>query len=256
MMNQVKTAEEIRRLRTSGGILAEVLRRLSANLEPGHTTGYLGEMAARELAALGGEPAFLHYRPDKYSTPFPSTICISINDEVVHGIPGQRVIAAGDLVGLDFGVTFEGMISDGAVTVVAGGGKTPPGVQRLLNATRQALDEGIAQVKAGARVGDISHAVEKRLRLDKLGVIEELSGHGVGHRLHEDPLILNYGRAGTGARLKAGMTIAIEPMATLGGMDIFVDDDGWTIKTTDGSLSAQFEHTVLVTEDGFEVMTM
>ena len=255
MMNQPKTPEEIRRLRTSGGILAEVLRRLSADLEPGQTTGYLGDMAARELAALGGKPAFLHYRPDRYSTPFPSTICISVNDEIVHGIPGPRVIGAGDLVGLDFGVTFEGMITDGAVTVVAGG-KTTPAVQRLLNATKQALDLGIAQVKAGSRVGDISHAVEKRLRLDKLGVIEELSGHGVGHQVHEDPLILNYGRAGTGARLKAGMSIAIEPMATLGGYDIYVDHDGWTIKTRDGSLAAQFEHTVLVTEDGFEIVTL
>jgi len=173
----------------------------------------------------------------------------------VHGIPGPRVIEAGDLVGLDFGVTFEGMITDGAVTVVAGG-KTTTAVQRLLDATKQALDLGIAQVRAGSRVGDISHAVEKRLRLDKLGVIEELSGHGVGHRVHEDPLILNYGRAGTGARLKAGMSIAIEPMATLGGYAIYVDHDGWTIKTRDGSLAAQFEHTVLVTEDGFEIVTL
>jgi len=211
-------------------------------------------MAARELLALGGEPAFLHYRPDRHSTPFPSTICISVNDEIVHGIPGRRVIEAGDLVGLDFGVTFEGMITDGAVTVVAGG-KTTPAVQRLLGATRQALDLGIAQVKAGARTGDIGHAIEQRLRRDKLGVVEELSGHGVGHRVHEEPLILNFGRSGTGARLKAGMSIAIEPMATLGGREIFVDDDGWTIRTRDGSLAAQFEHTVLVTEDGFEVVT-
>jgi len=254
MMNQVKTPEEVRRLRVSGGILAEVLRRLSASLEPGQTTGYLGDMAARELLALGGEPAFLHYRPDRHSTPFPSTICISVNDEIVHGIPGRRVIEAGDLVGLDFGVTFEGMITDGAVTVVAGG-KTTPAVQRLLGATRQALDLGIAQVKAGARTGDIGHAIEQRLRRDKLGVVEELSGHGVGHRVHEEPLILNFGRSGTGARLKAGMSIAIEPMATLGGREIFVDDDGWTIRTRDGSLAAQFEHTVLVTEDGFEVVT-
>ena len=254
MMNQVKTPGEVRRLRTSGGILAEVLRRLSAALEPGQTTGYLGDMATRELLALGGEPAFLHYRPDRHSTPFPSTICISVNDEIVHGIPGKRVIQAGDLVGLDFGVTYEGMITDAAVTVVAGG-KPTPAVQRLLNATRQALDLGIAQVKAGARTGDIGHAIEERLRRDKLGVIEEMSGHGVGHHVHEDPLILNFGRSGTGARLKAGMSIAIEPMATLGRREIFVDDDGWTIRTQDGSLGAQFEHSVLVTDDGFEVLT-
>ena len=254
-MNQVKTEAEIRRLRTSGGMLAEVLRRLSAALEPGQTTGYLGDLAAKELAALGGQPAFLHYRPDRESTPFPSTICISVNDEIVHGIPGKRVIQAGDLVGLDFGVTFEGMITDGAVTVAAGGRSTPAN-ERLLTATRQALDMGIAQVRDGARVGDISAAIEHRLRRDRLGIVEEMSGHGVGHHLHEDPLILNYGRAGKGYKLKAGMSIAIEPMATLGGRDIYVDDDGWAIRTRDGSFAAQFEHSVLVTEDGFEILTL
>jgi methionyl aminopeptidase len=147
------------------------------------------------------------------------------------------------------------MITDGAITVVAGG-KPTAAQSTLLTATSQALDLGIAQVHPGARVGDISHAVEQRLRRDKLGVIEELSGHGVGHQVHEDPLILNYGRAGTGPRLKAGMSIAIEPMATLGGIGIYVDEDGWTIRTSDGSLGAQFEHTVLVTNDGFEILTV
>ena len=254
MMNQVKTPAEIRAIRTSGEILAEVLRRLSAAMEPGQTTKFLGDMAARELQALGGKPAFMGYSPDVHTTPFPATICISINDEIVHGIPGKRIIMEGDLVGLDFGVTYDGMITDGAVTVIAGGKPTP--VQaKLLTATQQALQLGIEQVQAGARTGDISHAIERRLRRDKLGVIEELSGHGVGHKVHEGPLILNYGRPGTGARLKAGMTIAIEPMATLGGKDIYVDDDGWTIRTSDGSVGAQFEHSVLVTETGFEILT-
>jgi methionyl aminopeptidase len=255
MMNRVKTSVEIDRLRTSGGILAEVLRRLVKVLEPGQTTGYLGDLADRELAALGGKPTFLGYKTDPSVIPFPSSICISINDEVVHGIPGERVIAKGDLVGLDFGVNFEGMMTDGAVTVVAGG-KPSPQQTKLLNATRQALDLGISKVHAGARVGDIAHAIEVRLRRDKLGVIEELSGHGVGDQVHEDPLILNYGRAGTGGRLIAGMSIAIEPMATLGGRDIYVDTDGWTIRTSDGSLGAQFEHTVVVTDDGYEIVTI
>jgi methionyl aminopeptidase len=255
MMNQIKTPAEVRRLRTSGGILAEVLRRLVAVLEPGQTTGYLGELAAKELAALGGSSSFLGYRTDKQVPAFPSTICISVNDEVVHGIPGNRVIEAGDLVGLDFGVNFEGMMTDGAVTVVAGA-KPTPAQDRLLRATRQALDAGIAKVRAEVRVGDISHAVEQRLRRDKLGIIEELSGHGVGHQVHEDPIILNYGRAGTGPRLKAGMSVAIEPMATLGRREITVDKDGWTIRTVDGSLAAQFEHTVLVLQDGVEILTV
>lgn len=255
MMNQVKTPEEIRRIRVSGGILAEVLRRLAKALEPGQTTGYLGDMAARELAALGGQPAFLGYQPDRSTKPFPSTICISVNDEVVHGIPGKREIKPGDLVGLDFGVNFEGMITDGAITVVAGGEPTAAQA-KLLKATSEALDIGIAKVRPDGRVGDISHAIEQRLRRDKLGVIEELSGHGVGHLVHEEPMILNFGRAGTGARLKVGMTIAIEPMATLGGPGIMVDQDGWTIRTSDGSLGSQFEHTVLVTEDGYEILTI
>jgi methionyl aminopeptidase len=255
MMNRIKTQQEMSRLRVSGGILAEVLRRLERELEPGQTTGYLGQMAAKELAALGGKPSFMGYRPDPRVPPYPAVICISINDEVVHGIPGRRVIEKGDLVGLDFGVDFEGMMTDGAVTVVAGEDASPD-QSRLLTATREALDLGIQQVRAGGHVGDISAAVEKRLRSDRLSVIEDLSGHGVGHQVHEDPLILNFGRAGTGMKLKVGMSIAIEPMATLGGKEVYMDSDGWTIKTADGSLGAQFEHTVLVTEDGYEIVTV
>jgi methionyl aminopeptidase len=212
-------------------------------------------MATSELKALGGKPTFLGYRPDRSVPPYPATICISVNDEVVHGIPGRRKIEAGDLVGLDFGVNYEGMFTDGAVTVVAGAEPTKA-QQRLLHATEEALELGIAQVRAGGRVGDISEAIEKRLERDHLGIIEELSGHGVGHGVHEDPLVLNYGHAGTGARLKTGMSIAIEPMATLGGRHIYLDSDGWTIRTSDGSLGAQFEHTVLVTEDGCEILTV
>jgi methionyl aminopeptidase len=254
MMNRVKNQEEIERLRTSGSILAEVLRRLVGLLEPGQTTGFLANEAARELKALGGKPTFLGYKADPRMTPYPSIICISVNDEIVHGIPGKRIIEEGDLVGLDFGVDFEGMFTDGAVTVVAGAEPTKA-QKRLLTATKEALDEGIFQVKAGARVGDISAAIEARLNRDKLGVIEELSGHGVGDQVHEDPMVLNYGNAGTGMRLKAGMSIAIEPMATLGTHHIKVDPDGWTIRTLDGSLGAQFEHTVVVTDDGCEIVT-
>jgi methionyl aminopeptidase len=226
-----------------------------ASLEPGQTTQYLAELAEQELKALGGKPTFLGYRPEHDLRPFPSVICISVNDEVVHGIPGPRVIAAGDLVGLDFGVNFEGMFTDGAVTVVAGAEPTPA-QKRLLDATKQALDAGISRVSSGARVGDISYAIQQRLNRDKLGIIRELSGHGVGDGVHEDPIVLNYGREGTGPKLKAGMSIAIEPMATLGKPNIYMDSDGWTIRTTDGSLGAQFEHTVIVTEDGCEVVTV
>lgn len=247
MMNQIKTPAEVTAIRESGRMLAAVLRFLEPRCVSGISTGELDRLAATELKALGGEPAFLGYEG------FPAVICISVNDEIVHGIPGKRILRSGDIVGLDFGVTYHGMITDGAVTVPVG--TISSDAQRLLTATRQSLDKGIAQVREGARLGDIAHAIEVRLRADKLGVIEDLSGHGVGHQVHEDPLVLNYGPAGQGMRLKAGMTIAIEPMATLGTHEIIVDKDHWTIRTADGSLGSQHEHTVLVLPDGVEILT-
>ena len=247
MTNQVKNEVELDRIRTSGKMLAHVLRYLTPMTVAGVTTRELDHIAADELKRLGGQPAFLGYEG------YPAVICISVNDEIVHAIPGERKIKNGDIVGLDFGVNFEGMITDGAVTVPVD--DVSQEARRLLRATREALYCGIDQVRVDGRIGDISHAIEQRLRADRLSVIEELGGHGVGHKLHEDPIILNYGRSGTGMRLKAGMTIAIEPMATLGRKEIFIADDGWTILTRDGGLSAQFEHTVLVTDDGFEILT-
>ncbi len=246
-MNQVKTQTEIERIRVSGRMLADVLRYLTPLTQPGVTTKELDRLAAAELKRLGGEPAFLGFDG------FPAVICISVNDEVVHGLPGLRRLVEGDIVGLDFGVNFEGMITDGAVTVAVG--EVSLEARRLLQATQEALAAGIRRIRAGARIGDISQAIEGRLRADKLGVIEDLCGHGVGHAVHEDPLILNYGKAGTGMRLKAGMTLAIEPMATLGSHNVVLDADHWTIRTADGSLGAQFEHSVLVTETGVEVLT-
>lgn len=247
-MTRVKTASEISAMREGGAILGRILRLLAGRLEAGMTTRDLDRMAATELRALGGKPAFLGYQG------FPAVLCVSVNNEVVHGIPGSRVLESGDIVGLDFGVAIEQMITDGAVTVAVG--QPSAEAARLLSATEEALSSGIEEVRAGVRVGDISARIESRLRRDGLGIIEELSGHGVGHQLHEDPLILNYGRPGRGAVLKAGMTIAIEPMATLGGKDIVLAKDGWTIVTSDGSLGAQFEHTVLVTEEGSEILTL
>jgi len=247
MMNRIKTPVEIERIRTSGAMLAAVLRYLVPQVHSGMTTRELDTLAAKELKRLGGEPAFLGYQG------FPAVICISVNDEVVHGIPGARRLAEGDLVGLDFGVDYEGMITDGAVTVPVG--LIDDTARGLLQATEEALMLGIKQVRADARVGDIAHAIEKRLRRDNLGVIEDLCGHGVGHEVHEDPIIPNYGKAGRGAKLKAGMTIAIEPMATLGGPHVKLAPDNWTILTADGSLGVQFEHTVLVTPTGAEILT-
>lgn len=253
MMNQLKTAEEIRNIRESGRILRAVLDRLEGELRAGMTTGELDRIAREELRAQGGKAPFLGYVPSPGTPPFPAVICISVNDEVVHGIPGERILMDGDIVGLDFGVDYKGMITDSARTLAVG--EVAPATQRLLLATKQALKRGIAAAQAGGRIGDISHAIETRLRADKLGIVRELSGHGVGHSLHEDPLVLNYGKPGRGPVLVPGMTLAIEPMATLGREGITLDEDDWTIRTEDGSMAAQFEHTILITEDGPEVLT-
>lgn len=247
-MTRIKTASELEAMRESGRMLGAVLNILSQDVAPGMTTRDLDARAASELQAMGGTPAFLGYQG------FPGVLCVSVNNEVVHGIPGSRELKDGDIVGIDFGVSYRGMITDGAVTVPVG--EISPDARRLLKATSDALDVGISVVRAGVHIGDISAAIEERLRRDRLGIIEELSGHGVGHQLHEDPLILNYGKPGRGPVLKEGMTIAIEPMATLGTKDIALSRDGWTIVTADGSLGSQFEHTVLVTSDGAEVLTL
>jgi methionyl aminopeptidase len=247
MVNRRKTAAEIRSIRESGRMLATVLQFLRTSLEPGITTAELDRLAAEELQKLGGEPAFLGYGG------FPAVLCTSVNDEAQHGIPGSRVLELGDIVNLDFGVRYQGMVTDGGITV--GVGEVNSDVQKLLTTTEQALADGIGQVKDGARTGDIASAVGRRLRGAGLGIIEELCGHGVGHHLHEDPPIFNEGKAGTGSLLKAGMTIAIEPMATLGSDHVELDEDGWLWRTVDGSWSAQFEHTVLVTETGAEILT-
>jgi methionyl aminopeptidase len=241
-------------MRESGRILASILKLVSLSAVVGITTKELAVIAEKEVIQAGGQAPFLNYSGGRGIPPFPSVICISVNDEVVHGIPGSRCLEEGDIVGLDFGVAYNGMITDSAVTVAVG--KIPARVKNLINATKEAMMSGIAQVKNGARVGDLSFAIETRLKQDKLGIVEELAGHGVGHSLHEEPWIPNFGRRGKGPVLKTGMTIAIEPMATLGRKDVMWHRDGWTISTLDGSLAAHFEHTILVTEDGYEILTL
>lgn len=248
MITSVKTREEVNSMRESGRMLATVLKILKSEIEPGMSTKDLSEIAKTELRKLGGQPTFLGYQG------FPDVICISINDEVVHGIPGpKRIIEAGDLVSLDFGVTYKGMITDSAVTVSVG--ETTLENQRLIQITEEALSSGIKVIKDGVRVGDIANAIEKKLSAAGYGIVRDLVGHGVGHNLHEEPNIPNYGRKGTGPRLTSGMTIAIEPMSTLGDYKVEVESDGWTVKTVDGSLSAHFEHTVLVTDSGADILT-
>lgn len=213
------------------------------------STKDLAEIAKTELRALGGTPSFLGYEG------FPDVLCVSVNDEVVHGIPrAGKLIREGDIVSMDFGVTYQGMIADAAVTVIAGK-PIDSSHLTLVRDTKRALEAGMSVLEAGVRTGDIAAKVQHILDKGGYGIVRDLVGHGVGHRLHEEPNIPNYGSAGTGPVLKAGMTIAIEPMATLGGHEVYVDSDGWTVKTVDQSWAAHFEHTVLISESGFEVLT-
>lgn len=248
MMTKIKTDVEIAAMRESGRMLATVLQHLSDQIRPGMSTKDLSEIAKQQLRVLGGQPTFLGYFG------YPDVLCISINDEVVHGIPrANHLIKDGDLVSLDFGVTYRGMVTDSAISIIVGQGS--PAALKLLETTKRALAAGIDAAKANAHIGDISAAVQAVLDKEQYGIVRDLVGHGVGHELHEDPNIPNYGKKGTGPRLQAGMTIAIEPMATLGDYRIKTDPDNWTIRSADGSLAAHFEHTVLITKDGPEILT-
>jgi methionyl aminopeptidase len=248
---RAKTPADLKSMREGGKLLAAILKDLSGKVEAGVTPKDLAADAAQQIKEHNMQPVVLGYDG------FPDVICISVNNAIVHGIPGNQPIRQGDLVKLDLTLGYKGMINDSAVSVIAGGHGSA-GVQRLLDGTKAALDAGIAAVKGeGTRVGDISQAVQDVLEKEyNLSVIRELVGHGVGYQIHEAPNIPNYGVAGTGPVLHAGMTIAIEPMASLGDWHIAVARDKNTIIMKDGSLGAHFEHTVLVTEDACEILTL
>jgi methionyl aminopeptidase len=203
----------------------------------------------------GDKAAFLNYKPYGAKRPFPAALCVSVNDEVVHGIPneGDKILKEGDIVTLDLGLTHKGLITDAAITVPVG--KISPELEHLLDTTEKALKAGIKAAKGGKRVGDISTAIERVGLAGKCGIVEELAGHGVGYDVHEDPYVPNYGEAGKGEALKPGMVIAIEPMFNLGGREVELDPDGYTFRTADGKPSAHFEHTVLITKGDAEVLT-
>lgn len=248
MYTKVKTAQEIESMRVAGKMLATVLQHVKNRATPGMSTQDLADRAAAELKTLGGAPSFLNYNG------FPDVLCVSVNDEVVHGIPNKlNILEDGDIVSIDFGVTYKGMVTDAALTFTVG--EVDPKVKKLIATTERSLMAGIDVLKAGVRIGDIASAVQKVLDQGGYGIVRDLVGHGVGHHLHEDPNIPNYGHAGSGPVLQAGMTIAIEPMATLGGYQVTMDDDNWTIRTKDRSLAAHFEHTILITDKGYEILT-
>jgi methionyl aminopeptidase len=243
-----KSPAELAKMRAASQVVAQVLEDLSAMVAPGVSTADLDAAAEAKVRAAGAQPAFKGYRG------YPATLCASVNEQVIHGIPSKTPLKSGDIVSLDMGVKLNGYYGDSAVTVAVGA--VGEEVARLLRVTQEALDRGIAQVKLGGRISDIGHAIQLHVEAHGFSVVREFVGHGIGASLHEEPQIANYGEPGRGPRLAEGMTLAIEPMVNMGRAGVKVLSDGWTAVTKDGSLSAHFEHTVAVTKDGPLVLTM
>jgi len=247
----LKRGSEIDRMRGAGQILAGILEVLRPELRPGVTTRDLDAIAERMIRDAGAIPSFKGYGSNP---PFPGSICASINDEVVHGIPSsRRRLADGDLVSIDIGCILDGWHADCARTWAIG--PVPREVSELIGTTLRGMEAGIAAALAGNRLGDVGHAIETVAHERGYGIVRPFVGHGIGQSMHEDPQVPNYGRPGTGLRIESGMCFAIEPMFTLGGDDVFVAADNWTVQTADGSLSAHFENTIAVTDGGPEVLT-
>lgn len=239
-------------MRQAGLVVAKAKASIMDAIRPGVTTGELDRIAEEVITGLGAKPSFKGYKA-MGTIPFSGTICTSINEEIVHGIPGDRVLKEGDIISIDVGAIVGGFHGDSAFTV--GVGEIPAETQRLIDATRESLKWGIAQVKDGARIGDISSAVQTYAESQGYSVVRQYVGHGIGRALHEEPQVPNYGTAGRGLLLRKGMTIAIEPMLNIGGWETRQLEDGWTVVTADGALSAHFEDTVAITENGAEVLT-
>lgn len=246
-MITIKSDREIELLRVAGNIVYQTHQYLTDYIKPGITTKELDEKAEAFIRSKGATPSF------KGLYGFPGSVCISLNQEVVHGIPGKRKLKDGDIVTIDIGACYKGYHGDSAWTYKVG--NVSKEIENLMAWTEESLFAGLSQIKPGNRVGDISAAVEEVANKHNLGVVKELVGHGVGTKVHEDPEVPNYGTKGTGPKLKKGMVLAVEPMLTLGSPDIVMLDDNWTIETEDYSPSAHFEHTVVVTDDGYEILT-
>lgn len=243
----LKSAREVDQMRRPGEIVGGAHRRVRENLRPGMTTLELDQIVEEYIRQEGGTPAFKGYRG------FPASVCASVNEEVVHGIPGSRALQDGDIVGVDIGVKAGGFYSDAAQTLPVGA--VSEDAQKLLGITREALYVGIQQAQVGGRMGDISHAVQDLVEAAGFSVVRSLVGHGIGRSMHEDPQVPNFGAPGKGPELKAGMALAIEPMVNIGRHDVEVLDDAWTVVTADRTLSAHFEHTVVITDEGPEILT-
>lgn len=246
-MINIKSPDEIEAMRRAGRVVAIMLREVVKAVRPGVTTAELDRIAEEVARAHGAVPAFKGFRG------FPATLCTSVNNEVVHGIPGKRRLKEGDIISIDTGAIVDGYYGDAAVTVPVG--RVSAVARRLIEVTQAALDAGIRAARVGAHVGDVSHAIQSVVESAGFSVVREYVGHGIGASMWEEPQIPNYGLPGLGPVLKAGMTLAIEPMVNVGSYEVMVMPDNWTVVTKDGSLSAHFEHTVLVTEDGAQVLT-
>lgn len=244
----IKSSHELNRMREAGKVVASVISLLTNSVQAGLKTRDLDELAAKEIKRLGAKPAFLGYRG------FPATICTSVNEEIVHGIPGVRTLLEGDLVKVDVGAVVDGLFGDAAVTL--GVGNISSQAQELIDATRESLNVGIMAVKSGAKLGDIGEAIQDYAESRGYGVVREYVGHGIGRSLHEDPQVPNYGTRGKGLTLKRGMALAIEPMLNIGTWRTKVLEDQWTVISEDRSLSAHFEHTLIVTDNQAEILTI
>jgi methionyl aminopeptidase len=246
-----KSKREIEKMRTAGRIVAEVLALVESELRPGVSTAHLDRLAERHIRSSGAVPSFKGY--GHRSNPFPASLCISLDDEVVHGIPGERLIRAGQVVSVDAGAIFDGWHGDGARTFIVG--DAGPEVDRLVETTRLAMMAGIAAAVPGATLSDISGAIEDAATPGGYGIVRQFVGHGIGTEMHQEPQLPNYRTGVRGMKLVPGICLAVEPMLTLGGHEVAIRPDGWTVVTRDGSLAAHFEHTIAVTDDGPEILT-
>ncbi|MBI2409803.1 type I methionyl aminopeptidase [Candidatus Kaiserbacteria bacterium] len=251
----IASLEQKAALIEGGKRLAAILSQVASRVAPGVNTEELDDLAEKLIRDGGDLPAFLGYTPEGASRPYPATLCVSVNDEIVHGIPNEssKKLEEGDIAGLDLGLTHAGVIVDAAVTVQVGAVSDES--KRLIRATENALAAGIAAAKAGNHMGDISHAIQREIEAAGFSVVKELGGHGVGARVHEEPFIANYGRTGTGPLLKEGMVLALEPISSAGKGAVVLSPDGYTFRTKDGSRSAHFEHTILLEKDGARIIT-
>lgn len=252
-MGMLKTQKEIEIMRECGKRLAHVLDEIEKFIAPGKTPQQLDEFAQRLILDLGDEPSFLHYWPEGANKPYPATLCVSTNDEVVHGIPGKKKFKEGDIVCIDLGIKHKGFHSDSARTIPVG--KIDDNGRKLIEATREALMAGIKVARAGNHIGDIGCAVSEVVKRYGWSIVEELGGHGIGEEVHEEPHIPNFGKQGSGMELKEGMVLALEPIVNEGSKKVYLAGDGYTFRTKDGKRSAHFEHTVLITNGEPEILT-